>query len=411
MDSWQVVIQDHHDGYISWEEFLKNQELLERNRTNGEETLLSGPAREGLALLQGLLLCARCGRKLSVRYTGNGGIYPTYQCNWMRREGLSGSYCMSIRCNLVDDAVSKRVLEVIQPAQLAIAVEALGQLEQREDATSRQWEMRIERAQYEAQLAERRYEEVDPSNRLVAGTLERRWNDALVNLEQLQTEYATLQGEQGQATTPEQKARIMALAQDLPRLWNASTTKAKDRKRMLRLLIKDVTVERLAPRREAVLHVRWQGGATEDIRVTLPPKVADQVRYPETTVQRVRELADKLTDSQIVEELNRQGLHSAKGKTFTQSMVGWIRHKYKIAGPQRRPEELTVRQLADKFEVSPGVVYYWIERKVIQARRLNRGSPYWVTLDAETEDTLRDWISNSTRIQRHRNQQDPETML
>ena len=127
-DDWLVTIRDHHDGYISWQQYLDNQQRLEANRTNGEERLLSGAAREGLALLQGLLLCGRCGRKLTVRYQGNGGIYPTYQCNWRRREGLSTTSCMTMRCDLLDQAVSKRVLEVLEPAQLQIAVEAVGQL-------------------------------------------------------------------------------------------------------------------------------------------------------------------------------------------------------------------------------------------------------------------------------------------
>ena len=136
--------------------------MLEKNRTNAEETLLSAAAREGLALLQGLLLCARCGRRLSVRYKGNGGIYPTYDCNRLRREGLATSSCINTRCDPLDAAVSLRVLEVLQPAHIELAAQALREIESRDQALSRQWQMRIERAEYEAQLAERRYEEADP---------------------------------------------------------------------------------------------------------------------------------------------------------------------------------------------------------------------------------------------------------
>jgi DNA invertase Pin-like site-specific DNA recombinase len=120
-DSWKAKIEDHHEAYITWDEFRRNQEILKRNRTNGEETLLSGAAREGLALLQGLCLCGKCGRKLTVRYKGNGGIYPTYQCNWLRREGASKTSCMSVQCELLDQAISRQVLQVLQPAQLEIA--------------------------------------------------------------------------------------------------------------------------------------------------------------------------------------------------------------------------------------------------------------------------------------------------
>jgi Recombinase/Recombinase zinc beta ribbon domain len=190
MANWRVSLPEHHEGYITWEEFLKNQERLDKNRTNGEETLLSGPAREGLALLQGLLLCGHCGRALTVRYTGNGGIYPCYLCNWLRREGLASKDCMSFRCDLLDAAIAKEVLQALQPAELELALAALQELEARDQIILRQWQMRLERAEYEAALAERRYQEVDPSQRLVAATLERRWNDALLQLEELKKQAA-----------------------------------------------------------------------------------------------------------------------------------------------------------------------------------------------------------------------------
>ena len=172
MADWRVSLREHHQGYITWEEFLENQERLEKNRTNGEEMVLSGPAREGLALLQGLLLCGQCGRALTVRYTGNGGIYPCYQCNWLRREGLATKDCMSFRCDVLDAAVAREVLGALQSAELELALAALQELEARDQTILRQWKMRLERAEYEAALAERRYQEVDPSQRLVAATLE-----------------------------------------------------------------------------------------------------------------------------------------------------------------------------------------------------------------------------------------------
>jgi len=188
MSAWQVIIQDHHPGYITWNTFLDNQTMLEKNQTNGEETRLSGPAREGLALLQGLLLCGKCGRRLMVRYKGNGGIYPMYECTRLKREGLANKSCMHARCDLLDDAVATRVLEVLEPAHIEIALKALEELERQDNRIDRQWQMRLERAEYEAQLRQRRYEEVDPSNRLVAATLERRWNEALQDLEKLRQE-------------------------------------------------------------------------------------------------------------------------------------------------------------------------------------------------------------------------------
>jgi predicted DNA-binding transcriptional regulator AlpA len=399
MSSWSVVIPNHHEGYIRWEEYLKNQEILEGNQTNGEETLLSGPAREGLALLQGLLICGSCGRRLTVRYKGNAGIYPLYTCIHLKREGLARTACMNIRCDLLDNAVAKRVLEILTTDQIQIALKALEEIETRNAAISRQWQMRIQRADYEAQLAQRRYEEVDPANRLVAATLEKRWNDALLKMEEIKEEYAELTNRNLLSLTPDQKKQILRLAQDFPRLWNAPTTQMKDRKRMLRLLIKDITVEKVSQARQVVLHLRWQGGACEDVWVALPPPMSDRVRYPAEMVDKVRQLANSLPDNSIAETLNREGILSATGKPFTGSMIRWIRHPHKILGPSKRMDEFTVNELMEKLGVSRYVVYYWIERRYIPARRINQGSPYWITLDVQKERELLDWVHNSSRIQ------------
>lgn len=402
MPQWRVHLREHHEGYITVEEFEQNQQHLEHNRTNGEGTVLSGPAREGLALLQGLLLCGRCGRALTVRYQGNGGIYPTYLCSWMRREGLATKDCINVHSDLLDEAISEEVLKALRPAEIELAVAALKELEQRDQAIMRQWQMRIERAEYEAALAERRYEEADPSNRLVTGTLERRWNDALIRLQEIKTEAAQFQSQKARVVSPEQKAKALALARDLPRLWRASTTQAKDRKRMLRLVIRDITVEKLPAQRQVVLHVRWQGGACTDTIVSLPLPIADRIRYPASIVEQVRELSHRLSDPQIVAHLNREGLHSPHGKPFTLDMIKWIRYRYQVPSISlKRPEELTVRQVADRFAVSAHVVYYWIGRGLIDARQLDGRGPWWITLNAAKEQQLRDWVRNSRHLQPH----------
>ena len=399
MPDWRVRLPEHHEGYIRTEEFWQNLEHLQKNRTNGEETVLSGPAREGLALLQGLLLCGHCGRALTVRYTGHGGIYPAYLCNWLHREALATKNCMSFRCDVLDCVIVEEVLNALQPAELELALAALQELETRDQAIMRQWQMRLERAEYETALAERRYQEVDPSNRLVASTLERRWNDALVQLQDLKKQGGEFQLQEARVATPEQKEKVLALARDLPRLWQAPTTLAKDRKRMLRLLIKDITVEKPAEPKQLLIHIRWQGGASTDRCVPLPRNIADRQRYPAVVVKRVRELAQALLDVQIVEQLNREGHSSAKGKPYTTKIVQWIRWRYQIPPAiLKKPEELTVQQVARQFGVSAGVVYYWIEHRVLAARRLNEGMPYWITLNAADEQTLRDWVRNSSRI-------------
>jgi hypothetical protein len=400
MADWRVSLKEHHEGYITLEEFLNNQARLEKNRTNGEETLLTGPAREGLALLQGLLMCGSCGHALTVRYTGNGGIYPCYQCNRLRREGLASKDCMSFRCDLLDATIAEQMLKALQPAEIELALAALQELESRDQTISRQWQMRLERAEYEAALAERRYQEVDPSQRLVAGTLERRWNEALLQLEDLRKQAAEFQRQEARVTTDEQRAKVLALATDLPRLWHAPTTQAKDRKRMLRLLIKDITVEKPPNLKQLLVHIRWQGGACSDIGVQLRPNIADRVRYPAEVVDRIRDLAKGLPNEEIADCLNREGRVSALGKPFTGSMIQWIRYRYQIPRATLiRAEELTVHQVAEHFGVSANVVYYWIDRGVIQARRLNAGMPYWITLNESDEQKLRDWVRNSIRIQ------------
>jgi hypothetical protein len=228
--------------------------------------------------------------------------------------------------------------------------------------------------------------------------LERRWNDALLRWEELKQQAAEFQRQHARVATQEQKAKVLALAKDLPKLWHAPTTQAKDRKRMLRLLIKDITVEKSAPKQLSV-HIRWQGNSSTDLTLQLPPNVADRVRYPAVVVDRIRDMAHHLPDAEIADQLRLQGHTSAKGKPYTAKIVQWIRCRYRIPPPAlQKPEELTVHQVAKHFEVSEYVVYYWIQRSLLKARKLNAGSPYWITLDEKDEQKLREWVRNSSRI-------------
>ena len=197
-DAWRVVIRDHHEGYITWDQFVANRHRLATNRTNSEG--LPGPG-EGLCLLQGLLVCGCCGRRLSVRYTGSNGIYPMYECVWRRRESVGPQTCMSLPAPPLDQAITDRVLTAITPVTIELALAALTDLEQRDHEVGAQWRMRIERARYDADLAERRYESVDPSNRLIASTLEQRWNDALKRLHDLEAELASFERQTKRAVT------------------------------------------------------------------------------------------------------------------------------------------------------------------------------------------------------------------
>jgi hypothetical protein len=315
---------------------------------------------------------------------------------------LATKDCISVRSQLLDNAVSEELFKALKPAELQLALAAMNELEQRDQSIMHQWQMRVERADYEAALAERRYEESDPSNRLVTGTLERRWNEALIRLEQIKAEAAQFHNRHVRVATAEQKAKILALARDLPRLWRAPTTLAKDRKRILRLLIRDITVERLLAQRQLILHIRWDGGACTDTTVQLPAPMAERIRYPAEVVQLVRELTLRLSDPQIVAHMNNNSLTSPHGKPFTLAMIKWIRHRYDIPSVSfKRADEMTVRQAAENFGVSIHVIYYWINRNVVTARQVDGRGPWWLTIDPNKDAELRECVRNSKHLHIH----------
>ena len=400
MDDWTVTLHNHHQGYITWEEYLENQRILKNNLTHGDGITLSGPIREGLAMLQGLLICGTCGRRLTVRYQGNGGIYPTYECNRRARECISKS-CMFLKADLVDKAIIQQALKALQPEQVQLAIEALEELQKRQKRVDKSWELKLQRAQYETELAQRRYEAVDPDNRLVAATLEQQWNNALIALEELQKQYHQYQSEDPLLLSGEQQKSLLELAKDFPKLWDAPSTDPKDKKQILRLLIEDITVERPHQSKTAILHVRWKGGACEDITVTIPPKRSEQIRYPQEVIEQVRKLAKTQSDEQIVTTFNQQEKLSATGKAFTRSMIQWIRYKHKIPAPElKHPHELSVNEVAQRFQVSSHVVYYWIKRKIVSARQVREKGPYFIEIPPEKEEQLRQIVQNSTKIQK-----------
>ena len=395
-DEWRVAIPDHHPGYITWDQFLANRKRLAANRTNSE--VLTGPSREGLCLLQGLLLCGACGRRLSVRYTGNGGLYPIYQCNWKHREGLAGHDCMSVSSKPLDDAITERLLTAVTPLTIKLALEALTNLEDRDRALAAQWRRRIERARYDVDLAERRYEAVDPANRLIASTLEQRWNDAMQRLLELEGELAKFEHQTLRSITAEQKRQILQLGRDFPRLWGAPTTAACDRKRMLRLLIRDITVVKGPEPKRLRLQIRWQGGAIETIEIHLQPNHAEAIRYPDTFIDKIRALANQHDDEEIVALLNCEHLKSSTGKSFTVSMIRWIRYKHRIPSKSLPAGALSVSQVRARYGVSLWVVHYWIQRGIVTAVQRKPNTPYAITINDDDDRRLRKWVANSGHL-------------
>lgn len=396
---WRVQMPEHHEGYITVEEFEQNQQRLASNRCNGQGSVLSGAAREGSALLQGLLLCSKCGHTVSVHYAGDGGTFPIYECTWLRRHGAAAKSCIVVRADVLDAAIAEEAFKALKPAELELALGALNELEQRDEAIMRQWNMRIEHAAYECSLAERRYEQVDPENRLVACSLERRWNESLISLEAIKADAKKFQSQKARVVSPEQRARIMALASDLPRVWQSSTTQPKDRKRMLRLLIRDITVERMAGERQVTMHVRWLGGANIDVTAELPQTLADRVRCAPETVDRVRELSRTLSDHQIVQELNQQGIRNSRGQPFNVGMIRWMQNRYGIPALRlTRPDELGVSELADRLGVRSNVVNYWIQRGRIKARKIDERGPWRITISEHEEQELHELVRCSKHM-------------
>jgi DNA invertase Pin-like site-specific DNA recombinase len=396
-DAWRVMIRDHHQGYIDWDRFVANRHRLGANRTNGDS--LAGPAREGLCLMQGMLLCGACGRRLTVRYKGNGGLYPMYQCIWKHREGLASRACLDLSSAPLDRAISDRLVGAITPVTIELALAALTNLEERDREIGAQWRMRIERGRYDVDLAERRYEAVDPSNRLIAATLEQRWNEAMQRLHDLEAELAAFEQKVMRAVTAEQKRQILQLAGDFPRLWAASTTAPRDRKRILRLLVRDITVTKGPEPKIVRLHIRWQGGATETLQVQLPQKRADAIRYPSPFVARIRELAAKHHDDEIVTMLRREGCISTKTRRpVTSATVKWLRYKHRIAAPPPPEGTLNVRQVRERYGVSLWVVHYWINRGILSAVQRKPNAPYAITIDNEVDQRLQQWIANSAHL-------------
>lgn len=393
-DQWEVLIHDHHPGYISWAQYEENLLQLQRNRTNLE---VSGAAREGSALLQGLLICGKCGRHMTVRYTGNGGIQPRYECK-QRWELGKACTCSSIRAEPLDQAVAKRIMEILQPAELELALLSMDKLIGQDNTANKSWQLALEQSQFEVERAYRQYDLSEPENRLVVRTLEAKWNEKLLALSQLKEEYEQYKAKRAWSPTDDDRHMIMRLAEDIPRIWNAPTTIMKDRKRLVRLLIEDVTVTCQPLDPDVHLGIRWRSRHSELIHTkkALPPSITR--KHVPDTVKLITELAKTMSSTEIADHFNKNGYHTPEGRTFTESSIAWLRYRYKIPGLVKHENELTVKEVATKFNVSPGVVYYWLETGKIQGNRKGPGCPYRIIIDEATEKELSTYADTSTKI-------------
>src|SRR5947199_4553214 len=267
---WAVLIPDHHDAFIGWQDFLVIEAKLATNRTNAG----ARPPREGIALCQGILGCGSCGKPMSTRYHRNG--HPAYECN-SRLDLDNTPTCRSIAAATIDDAVVARLLAALTPNEVALAFAAADQVEQRRSSTTRAAELAVERARYEADRAERAFHAAEPENRLDTRNLETRWENRLATL--AETEAALATARDALPPAPD-RATLQTLVSDMPRLWNADTTSAKDRKRLLRTLIADVTVLPEHDPAQARIGIRWHTGATDEITTTRPVHAGTAKRTP-----------------------------------------------------------------------------------------------------------------------------------
>ena len=367
-DEWRVFLPDAHAGYISWEQFEANQETLRASTQRSGADHRSAP-REGVALLQGLVICGRCGGRMTVRYiVSHGHPEPLYRC---QRRGIQRAEppCQSLPGAAIDRAVSDLVLETVTPASIDVAVEVFDELRARAAEVDRAKRAQIARLREDAELAQRQFLLVRPENRLVADNLERHWNEALQRLAAAEEAYAGAHKTQPPAVTPEMKERVSALVADLPRVWHDPRTPARDRKRMLRLLVDDVTLLR-----DDVIRVsiRWRGGATRQIECPLPLGAPDLRRTPAAVVEQVRTLATEQTDAQIAGTLNGRWLRTGTGLPFSRLRVRMLREAYDIdsyAEHLTAAGWLTAPQMAELLDVHPATAKRFARQGVLRAVR------------------------------------------
>ena len=326
-EEWKVFLPNAHPGYITWEEFEANQVTLQTNAAGYGSDRRRSPPREGTALLQGMVLCGRCGNRMTVRYTvRKGHPVPDYLCQRRGIETAQAS-CQVVPGTGLDEAVARIVLDAVRPAALDVALEVFEELRARRAEVDRLRRARVARAREDAELAQRQFLLVRPEHRLVADSLERQWNEALARLAAAEEAYARTTTEASSDLSDETTQRIHALASDLPRVWHDPRTPARERKRMLRLLLEDATLTKTDT---LCIHLRWKGGATTTLERPLPLGAADLRRTPAAIVEHVRVLAREKTDRQIAETLNSRSLRSGTGQPFTSIRVRHIRQAYRI---------------------------------------------------------------------------------
>lgn len=385
---------------------MANQRRLADN-VNRYQAGHAGAPRKGSALLQGVAICGRCGRRMSLRYTGPNGDYPVYCCR-SERDQQAGPLCQEIRALPVDASVERILLEALAPDQIAIALAAVGQLEQESRQLERQWTLRLERARYEAERARRQYDAVEPENRLVARSLERVWEEKLRAAEAVEQEHVRWRSQEPLIIGSTERAGLQALGENLPRIWHAATTLAADRKHILRFIIREVVLDQKRSQGQVWFKIIWQTGATSEHRLQRRVRTYRDYVDIERLRKRITELnaANKM-DGEIATILNREGFVGARGCTFKGENIWFLRNRWRIptvkingkgANPMRWPDgSYSIQGAAAELGITPQTVFDYISRGLVVGRQLTKGQPWQIELSKEQIRKLRAKVRRTRR--------------
>jgi DNA invertase Pin-like site-specific DNA recombinase len=381
---WEVLIVDHHEGYVSWQDYERNQCLITDN-ANGKSFMSRGSIRRGEALLAGLLRCGHCGRKLHVAYSGKNGNTGRYHCRG-GSHNHGGERCISFGGMRIDRAVASEIIERLQPLGVKAAIAAMEAQGQEADEKRRQVALALEQARYEATRARRQYDVVDPDNRLVAGALEQRWNERLLAARALEVEHEALVGMKTAPLSTADRERLLILGGDLERLWNSPGGTATTRKRIVRTLINEIIVGVGNDRLDLVIH--WQGGDHTSLKVNKNRVGRHRWSTDADIIDLVHVLARRLPDKAVAAVLNRAGKTTGRGNSWTRSRVCTLRNNQNIA-PYREGEraergEATLDEAAEILKVSPSTVRRLFQGSILPARQLCKGAP-WIILVSDLE--------------------------
>ncbi len=364
-EEWTVLLRDAHPGYIDWRRFEENERQL-RDNARSYEAKRRSPPREGPALLQGLATCGVCGRSMTVHYYTRKGLrFPHYECS---REGIetASARCQNMSGAAIDRAVGELLVELVTPLTLEVALQVQDELTARADEADLWRTQRVQRAREEANLARQRFMQTHPDNRMVADVLEAEWNAKLRALNEAQHELERNRAEPGQGVDDGQRQRILALASDFPRLWNDPATPHRERKRLARLLIDDVTLTKAT----RSLGVRLRGGAIRELTWTPDPPIYERFRTKDEIVAEIDRLLNDHTEGEVADILNRRGCRTAHGLAFTQNLVKATRHHRGLKSRYERLRDrglLTAREAGERLAVSEDTVHAWHKAGLLRA--------------------------------------------